>query len=82
MLVNESMDDAQRERLVGNIVGHVSKVTTAELRARVIQYWTNVDAWLGAAVAAGLPPLAGSAPVAEATPGPTRDAEEVSVAAH
>jgi catalase len=56
-LVNQVMDDAQRERLVANIAGHVSKVTIPELRERVIQYWTNVDAWLGQAVAAKLDPI-------------------------
>lgn len=56
-LVNQVMDDAQRERLVANIAGHVSKVTIPELRERVIQYWTNVDAWLGEAVAAKLDPI-------------------------
>ncbi|MGK9148409.1 catalase [Plantibacter flavus] len=56
-LVREVLDDAARDRLVGNIVGHVSKVTRPELRDRVIAYWTAVDATLGARVAAGLPPL-------------------------
>ncbi|MGG7451625.1 catalase [Plantibacter auratus] len=56
-LVREVLDDAARDRLVGNIIGHVSKVTRPELRARVIAYWTAVDGTLGARVAAGLPPL-------------------------
>jgi catalase len=56
-LVREVLDDAARDRLVGNIIGHVSKVTIPELRERVIQYWTNVDATLGSRVAAGLGPI-------------------------
>lgn len=68
-LVNEVMDDAQRERLVANIVGHVSAVTIPELRERVIQYWTNVDAWLGQAVAAGLGPI--ESPTSTLVPEPT-----------
>jgi catalase len=56
-LVNEVMDDAARDRLVSNIVGHVSAVTIPELRERVIQYWTNVDATLGQRVADGLDPI-------------------------
>jgi len=56
-LVNEVMDDAARDRLVSNIVGHVSAVTIPELRERVIQYWTNVDATLGQRVADGLNPI-------------------------
>ncbi|PJJ71253.1 catalase [Diaminobutyricimonas aerilata] len=56
-LVNEVLDDAARDRLVANIVGHVSKVTIPELRERVVQYWRNVDETLGARVEAGLPPI-------------------------
>lgn len=53
-LVREVLDDAARDRLVANIVGHVSQVTRPDLLERVIQYWTNVDATLGARVAAGV----------------------------
>jgi catalase len=67
-LVREVLDDAARDRLVGNIIGHVSAVTIPELRERVIQYWTNVDATLGARVAAGLPPI--SAPTDTLVPAP------------
>ena len=57
-LYRDVLDDAARERLVGNIAGHVSQVTIPELRVRVLQYWSNVDADLGARVGAALPPLA------------------------
>ena len=57
-LVREVLDDAARDRLVANIAGHVSKVTDAGLRQRVYQYWTNVDATLGARVAAAVGPSA------------------------
>ena len=67
-LVREVLDDAARDRLVSNIVGHVSAVTIPSLRARVIEYWTNVDATLGARVAAGLPPI--EFPVDELVPAP------------
>ncbi|SDH62122.1 catalase [Agrococcus jejuensis] len=56
-LVREVLDDAARERLVGNIVGHVSKVRIPEIRERVLAYWANVDAWLGEQVAARLPEI-------------------------
>jgi catalase len=56
-LVRDVLDDAARTRLVGNIVGHVSKVTIPELRERVLQYWRNVDQNLGDRIAAGLSPL-------------------------
>ena len=51
------MDDAARDRLVTNIVGHVSKVAVPEVRERALQYWHNVDTVLGDRVAAALPPL-------------------------
>lgn len=56
-LVRDVLDDAARERLVGNIVGHVSKVRIPEIRERVLAYWSNVDAWLGEQVAARLPEI-------------------------
>ena len=51
-LYREVMDDAARERLVGNIVGHVSKVhpDETELLERVYAYWGAVDEGLGKAV--------------------------------
>jgi catalase len=67
-LVREVLDDAARERLVANIIGHVSAVTIPSLRARVLTYWTNVDATLGARIAAGLPPI--ESPVDELVPAP------------
>jgi catalase len=57
-LVREVMDDEQRDRLVANIVGHVSKVTRPELRERVYEYWTNVDPTLGLRVRKGVEPEA------------------------
>jgi catalase len=46
-LVREVLDDAARDRLVANIAGHVSHVTTDELRQRVYAYWRSVDEKLG-----------------------------------
>ncbi|WFR68166.1 catalase [Curtobacterium flaccumfaciens] len=71
-LVREVLDDAARERLVGNIAGHVSKVTRDDLRERVFAYWTNVDADLGARVRAAVAPSA---------PGSNEDPERVAVEA-
>ena len=49
------MDDADREALVGNIVGHACDGgRRRRCSERVVAYWTNVDADLGASVAAGL----------------------------
>jgi catalase len=48
------MDPAARQRLADNIIGHASNNVTEEVLARVFQYWTNVDADLGAKVEAGV----------------------------
>lgn len=56
-LVNDVMSQEERERLAKNITGHVAQVTIPEIRDRAIQYWKNVDGWLGRTVEEGLPPL-------------------------
>jgi catalase len=53
-MYREVMSDTDRQHLVENIVGHASLDVTPEMQARVVAYWTNVDADLGARVAAGL----------------------------
>jgi catalase len=53
-LYREVMNDTDREHLATNIVAHASDGVTPEMQSRVIAYWTNVDAALGAVVAAGL----------------------------
>jgi catalase len=53
-LYREVMSDTDREHLVTNIVGHASDDVSEGMQLRVIAYWTNVDAQLGARVAAGL----------------------------
>ena len=68
-LITRVMDDAQRDRLVSTIIGHVSGVTIPELRDRVIQYWTAIEPGIGARVASGLPEIA--APKATLVPEPT-----------
>lgn len=64
-LYSEVLDDDARDRLVANIVGHVSKVTRPELLERVFEYWTNVHPELGMRVRAGVRP---SAPGSEEEP--------------
>ena len=54
-LVNQVMTQDERERLARNITGHVAQVTNPLIRARAVQYWKNVDAWLGETVEQGLP---------------------------
>ena len=53
-LVDKIMCDTDREHLISNIVVHASNEVTEEIQWRVIAYWSNVDAELGARVAAGL----------------------------
>ena len=47
-LYREVYDDAAKERFLETITGAVSGVTRPEVTERAIQYWTNVDAELGA----------------------------------
>jgi catalase len=53
-LVREVFDDTDRDHLIYNIVAHASEGVSPEIQRRVIEYWSNVDGDLGAAVAAGL----------------------------
>jgi len=53
-LVREVMDDAARERLVGNVVGHLSAGVSAPVLERALAYWRNVDQDLGDRIAKGV----------------------------
>lgn len=53
-LVRDVMDDAERERLVNNIVGHVRGGTSEALYEQIFEYWRNVDEELGKRVEAGV----------------------------
>jgi catalase len=53
-LVREVLDDAGRERLAHNIIGHVSDGVKEPVLSRVFEYWTNVDAELGKKVEEGV----------------------------
>ncbi|MDM7487207.1 catalase [Rhodococcus sp. CSLK01-03] len=53
-LVREVLDDAARERLVGNIVGHILGGTSEALYDRIFEYWSNVDTDLGKKVEEGV----------------------------
>ncbi len=46
-MVREVLDDAARERLVGNISGHLLNGVTEPILARAFDYWKKVDADLG-----------------------------------
>ena len=53
-LVRKVMDDAQRERLAQNIIGHASNNVSKPVLERVVEYWRNVDKTLGDKVADAL----------------------------
>jgi catalase len=53
-LYRDVMSPTDREHLVTNIVAHAGDHVSPAIQARVIEYWTKVDADLGARVAAGL----------------------------
>src|SRR3981189_2307195 len=50
-LVRDVMNDAERERLASNIIGHASNDVSEPVLDRVFQYWRNVDKKLGDKVA-------------------------------
>nr|WP_255774781.1 catalase [Microbulbifer zhoushanensis] len=46
-LVRKVMDDAQRERLVSNVAGHLRAGVTDEVLQRAFGYWRNIDKDIG-----------------------------------
>jgi catalase len=54
ILVREVMDDEQRQRLVHNIVHHVSDGVKEPVLSRVFEYWRNIDPDIGKKVEAGV----------------------------
>jgi catalase len=46
-LVREVMDDAARERLVDNVVGHLLNGVTEPVLGRAFDYWHNIDKSIG-----------------------------------
>ncbi|MHB8659681.1 MAG: catalase [Solirubrobacteraceae bacterium] len=59
-LVREVLDDAARDRMVSNVVGHATNAVSAEVQKRVIEYWSSVDRDFGARVAEGIKAAGGS----------------------
>jgi catalase len=53
-MVREVLDDAQRQRLVDNIVGHLLNGVSGPVLARAFEYWRNVDKGLGDRVEQGV----------------------------
>ncbi|MFJ2175445.1 catalase [Streptomyces sp. NPDC087851] len=50
-MVRQVFDDAQRERLVGNVSGHLAQGVTRPVLDRAIQYWRNIDKEIGDRIA-------------------------------
>ncbi len=53
------MDDAARDRLVDNVVGHLLNGVSEPVLQRAFQYWRNVDKSIGDRVEAGVRAKAG-----------------------
>ena len=46
-LINEVMDDAQRDRFVSNVSGHLADGVSENVLVRAFDYWKNVDSAIG-----------------------------------
>ncbi len=53
-LIRKVMDEAARDRLVSNVVGHLSKGVTEPVLERAFQYWRNIDQETGDRIARGV----------------------------
>jgi catalase len=53
-MVREVLDDAARDRLVGNVVGHVTQDVEEPVLSRVFDYWRSIDKELGDQIAEGV----------------------------
>ncbi|WP_290651240.1 catalase [Aquisalimonas sp.] len=53
-LVREVMDNAQRDRLVNNVVGHLSAGVSQPILERAFEYWRNIDKEIGDRIAQGV----------------------------
>ena len=51
-LVRDVMDDAARDRLVSNVVGHLKKGVTPPVLERAFDYWRKIDQTVGDRIAA------------------------------
>ena len=53
-LVRNVMDDAQRNRLVSNVVGHLKKGVSTPVLLRAFEYWSNIDKDIGERIKKGV----------------------------
>ncbi|MEQ8292661.1 MAG: catalase [Roseovarius sp.] len=54
ILVRDVMDDGMRERLVGNVVGHLCDGVSEKVLQRAFEYWRNIDADIGKRIEKGV----------------------------
>jgi catalase len=48
------MNDAQRDRLVANVVGHLKGGVSEPVLERAFEYWRNIDQEIGDRIAKGV----------------------------
>ena len=53
-LVRNVMDDAARDRLVSNVVGHLKDGVTRPVLERAVEYWRKIDETIGERIANGI----------------------------
>ena len=53
-LIREIMNDAQRDRLVSNVVGHLKNGVSKPVLERAFEYWRNIDKEIGDRIAKGV----------------------------
>src|SRR4029077_12264918 len=53
-LVRKVMDNAQRNRLISNVVAHLKNRVTEPVLARAFEYWRNIDKAVGDRIAMGV----------------------------
>ena len=53
-LVRNVMNDAERDRLVDNVVGHLLNGVSEPVLQRAFEYWRNVDADIGNRIEKGV----------------------------
>jgi catalase len=46
-LINDVMDDAERDRFVSNVAGHLADGVSENVLLRAFEYWRNVDDAIG-----------------------------------
>ena len=54
VLVRRVMDDAARDRLVSNVVGHLKKGVSSPVLERAFEYWRKIDKEIGERIAQGV----------------------------